>query len=255
MTVYPYTWRDPADCYPPRDVLTALGAPLSVRQARVIVFAESQRAAFGALARVGMAPAAPRALGVTHGLDARAITALGGERPGRVYVQHNGSIGYVEMTCGGREVHRFPLGPASESEESNVTDVMVDAVFEHLDQFGVQIDQIGYDDMRDAIEAALREHRAESAPTESNCTDRATQMSESAMNDQAGLTALRVVVKKLRTEHSHCTACPWPVMWDEDVTLLYRTLLNAGCSITAGEKPIELHERSNKEREIGHDDE
>jgi hypothetical protein len=52
---------------------------------------------------------------------------------------------------------------------------------------------------------------------------------------------LQRVVTQLRTEHRNCRygttvcnlgGCPWPVMFDEDVTELYQRLTEAGYEIT-----------------------
>jgi hypothetical protein len=60
----------------------------------------------------------------------------------------------IDATCPNYANHRDVVGVSD--DESEVTNEMVDAAFEHLGQCGVWTHQIGYDDMRVAIEAALR---------------------------------------------------------------------------------------------------
>lgn len=54
------------------------------------------------------------------------------------------------------------------------------------------------------------------------------------MSDK-GREALQAVVDGLRTVHERCGkqgSCPWPLMWDDDVTELYEALTAGGYAVT-----------------------
>lgn len=167
MTVYPYTWRDQSLCFPPRDVLDALGAPRQVRQARIIVFAATQQAAFGALSRRGMNPRIPRDLGPASGIDVRAIIAQHDNEPNSVYATHGGNIVRVHADADGtgrymtayyfRNADGHAVVDSAEPVERPdpvVTDAMVDAAFAALPGW-ISREPIR-DSMRAAITAALK---------------------------------------------------------------------------------------------------
>ena len=63
-----------------------------------------------------------------------------------------------DQSCPNRGNHRDVVAALLSDSESPITDAMVDAAFEYLADAGIgQADLIGYDHMRNAIEAALAE--------------------------------------------------------------------------------------------------
>lgn len=154
--VYPYTWREPTGCFPPRDVLDKLDAPLHVKQARVVVFATSQKTAHDILARLGMAPRTHRHLGPAHGTDVRILIAGGLNKAGYVFIIR----GHKTVVCqpgtewGTRYVFRVEDLP---DDGPVVTDAMVKAAHEACMAAAAEgSTAMGEDWIRIALTAALR---------------------------------------------------------------------------------------------------
>lgn len=97
-----YTWREINDCFPPREVLDALGEPRHVVQGRVVVFAHTAKEAWTRLAELHMEPlsrgqGAPetgaRKLAVATGNDVTAMIEAEVSEPGAVFAYS--MTGYV----------------------------------------------------------------------------------------------------------------------------------------------------------------
>jgi hypothetical protein len=155
-SVYPYTWREPADCFPPRDVLDKLGAPAHVRQARVIVFASSQRAAYQFLELLDMKPRSARSLGPAHGNDVRELIHNGYDFPGNVYAIYNNALVLIKLLDGKRQLIRL-IQLSVVDNESEVTDDMVNAACVSLRAYVGNI--ITEAMVRDALTTALQVQR------------------------------------------------------------------------------------------------
>lgn len=97
--IKPYTHRDSADGFLPRDVLDALGDPRHVQQGRLVVFAESAAAAARRLdeLKLDLPYGDARRLALATASDVNALKAAGLNRPGGVFAISKRSGAVVEI--------------------------------------------------------------------------------------------------------------------------------------------------------------
>lgn len=165
-----YGYRERTNCFLPRDVLTALGAPRHVQQGQLMIWATTTKAAFERCADLGLSVRNPRDLGTLCGTDVTTLAALR-EWPDGTVLASLGYQGTIVEICdnpdrtvlespysltviGKLEFARTVFTPRSDFEPE-ITDAMLNAAINATAGSYTHLLQ-GAETLRAAIRAALK---------------------------------------------------------------------------------------------------
>jgi hypothetical protein len=170
-----YTIRQGCNAYLPRDVLDAVGAPANDRQGRMFVWATTATMAMLRLESLNLGPLTHRELGEAHGHLVDTLASWGWD-DGTVLATANTGYGLVVhisppnakdgpsrvlRTVGELVYGVVNFRPAADLEPQ-VTDAMVEAADDAIQDAGVCKWEIDPDQIRIALTAALKVQRSTS---------------------------------------------------------------------------------------------